>query len=238
MNSIGLNRPPIGGFAGQLKEYLEFQKSLGRSFLPRPLQVPKPPGFFGRGVPRPTYDSLPVLFEAIIRCCRCPLSETRRQALPGQGASKARLMFIGEGPEPEEDQQGRTFVGPAGLLLTKMIQAINLNREEVYITHAVKCRPPEDRPPLDDELEACQPFLKEEIRLVDPKILVALGGCAARILTGSKEGISALRGRWLDVQGKRLIVSYQPDFLLKNPGAKRAAWEDLKKVRRGYDGLE
>ena len=237
MISSGLNRPPVGGFVGQLKEYLEFQKSLGRSFLPRPLQYSKPPGVFGQG-PRPNYDSLPFLSEAIIRCRRCPLSETRRQALPGQGSFKARLMFVGEVPESEEDQQGRPFVGPAGLLLTKMIQAINLNREEVYITHVVKCRPPENRPPLDNELEACRPFLKEEIRLVDPKILVALGSCAARTLTGSKEGISALRGRWLDVQGRRLLVSYQPDFLLKNPGAKRESWEDLKKVRRGYDGLE
>ncbi len=147
-------------------------------------------------------------------------------------------MFIGEGQGFDEDQQGRPFVGPAGQLLTKMIQAINLNREEVYITHVIKCRPPENRLPLDDELEACQLFLKEEIRLVDPKILVALGSCAARTLTGSKEKISSLRGHWLDFQGRHLMATYHPDFLLKNPGAKRGAWEDLKKVRREYDGLE
>ena len=135
----GLNRPRIGRFAGQLKEYLEFQKNLGRSFLPRPLKVQKPPGGIGHG-PRSTYDSLPVLAEAIIRCRRCALSENSRQAVPGQGAAGARLMFIGEGPGFDEDQHGRPFVGPAGQLLTKMIQAINLNREEVYITHLVKCR--------------------------------------------------------------------------------------------------
>lgn len=233
----GLNQPRTGLFAGQLKEYLEFQKNLGRSFLPRPLNVQKPPGGLGHG-PRSTYDSLAVLSEAIIRCRRCALSETRRQAVPGQGAAGVRLMFIGEGPGFDEDQQGRPFVGPAGQLLTKMIQAINLNREEVYITHLVKCRSAENRQPLEEEVQACHFFLSEEIRLVDPKILVVLGECAARTLTGSKEKLSALRGRWLDVQGRHLMVSYHPDFLLKNTGAKREAWEDLKKVRRGYDGLE
>lgn len=238
MISLGPDQPPNNGrFVGQLKEFLEFQKNLGRSFLPRPLKFQKDMEILGDR-PRSAYDSLPDLNEAIIRCRHCPLSETSRQALPGQGAFKARLMFVGEGPEFEEDQQGRSFVGPAVQLLTKMLQAINLNREEVYITHVVKCRLPENRPPLEDELEACQPFLKEEIRLVDPEILVALGSCAARALAGSKKKISALRGRWLDFQGKRLMVSYPPDFLLKNPAAKREAWEDLKKVRRGYDGLE
>ena len=236
MISLDPDQPPNGGrFVGQVIEFLEFQKNLGRSFLPRPLKFQKDMEISGDR-PRSTYESLPDLNMAIIGCRQCSLSETRRQALPGQGASKARLMFVGEGPEFEEDQPGRPFVGPAGQLLTKMIQAINLKREEVYITHVIKCGPPENRSPK--EMEACRFFLKEEIRLVDPEILVALGSCAARTLTGSKEGVSALRGRWLDVQGKRLIVSFEPDFLLKNPAAKREAWEDLKKVRRGYDGLE
>ena len=147
-------------------------------------------------------------------------------------------MFIGEGPGFEEDRQGRPFVGPAGQLLTKMIRAINFTREEVYITNVVKCRPPENRVPFENEVEACRSFLEEEIRLVNPRILVPLGHCAAQTLTRSKKKISDLRGRILDLKNRRLIATYHPAYLLRNPGAKREAWEDLKRVRREYDGLE
>ncbi len=180
------------------------------------------------------YESCAALSRAIVECQNCPLARNRRQAVPGQGPQNSRLMFIGEGPGFEEDQKGRPFVGPAGQLLTKMIQAINLTREEVYITNVVKCRPPENRVPLDEEVEACRSFLEEEIRLVDPRILVPLGNCAAQTLTRSKKKISDLRGRTLDFKGKRLIATYHPAYLLRNPwGQKRG----LGRPEKGKAGV-
>jgi len=233
---LGLSQSDIGQFIGQLKELLELQKDLGRQFLPWFPKYQETWGSFGR--PPCTYESLSALYQAILQCRKCGLFRNRRQAVPGQGSFKARLMFIGEGPGFEEDQQGRPFVGPAGQLLTKMIKAIKLNREDVYITNVVKCRPPENRLPSEDEIEVCRPFLNEEIRLVDPKILVGLGNCAAQTLTQSKKRISDLRGRWLDFQSRRLMATYHPAFLLRNPEAKREVWEDLKRVRQEYDDLE
>lgn len=222
---------------GQLKEYLEFQKNLGCPYLPWP---EKNEDLLAKLIRRPVrhFDSLTVLSRAVTQCRECSLSKNRHQAVPGEGSVKTPLMFVGEGPGFEEDQQGKPFVGPAGQLLTKMIQAIRLNREAVFVTNTVKCRPPENREPAEKEIEACRPFLEEEIRLLNPRILVALGPCAAQTLTGSKATISELRGQWLDFQGRRLMVMVHPAFLLRNPEAKREAWEDLKKIRREYDGLE
>ncbi len=252
MSHSGLYRPDIGRVAGQLKEYLEFQKILGRRFIAQPkfsgpggnpryyveiipsLREKKEEGAGGVGC----YETLPALNEAVTRCRNCTLAKTRHRVVNGQGALKARLMFVWEAPGLDEDQEDRPFAGPSGQLLTRMIQAIDLKREEVFITLAVKCQPPENRQPLKEETEACRPFLLEEIRLVDPVILVALGDVALRTITGSKEGVSALRGRWLDFQGRRFMATHHPDFLLKNTGAKREAWEDLKKVRRAYDRLD
>jgi uracil-DNA glycosylase len=226
----------VGRFVGQIKEFLEFQREGGRRFFPKPDRFRGPSALRGN-LPRP-YESCEALSSAIVVCQHCRLVRGRRQAVPGQGPSNSRLMFIGEGPGFEEDRQGRPFVGPAGQLLTKMIQAIKLTREEVYITNIVKCRPPENRAPFEDEVEACRSFLEEEIRLVDPKILVPLGSSAAQTLTRSKRNISDLRGNRLDFNGRRLIATYHPAYLLRNPEAKREAWEDLKRVRREYDGLE
>ncbi len=232
----GPDQANLGRFVGQLKEYFEFQKSRGRQFFPKSEKNQE--ASILRADTHGQYESCAALSRAIVECQNCLLARNRRQAVPGQGPQNSRLMFIGEGPGFEEDQKGRPFVGPAGQLLTKMIQAINLTREEVYITNVVKCRPPENRVPFDDEVEACRSFLEEEIRLVDPRILVPLGSCAAQTLTRSKKKISDLRGRILDFKGKRLIATYHPAYLLRNPGAKREAWEDLKRVRREYDGLE
>lgn len=222
---------------GQVKDFLEFQKGLGRTFLPRPLSSQRAPEALDRS-PQGSYRSLSVLSQALIECRRCSLFKTRRLPVAGQGASNARLMLIGRGPGIEEDQRSLPFVGPAGQLLTKMIQAIQLNREEVYITHGFKCRPPEDRKPSTGEVEACSHFLMEEIRLVNPLILVTLGEDATRTLVRSKQTISELRGRWREFKGRRFLVTHDPGFLMQNPAAKREAWEDLKRVRRGYDGLE
>jgi uracil-DNA glycosylase len=232
----GPDQASLGRFVGRFKESLEFQKDWGRQFFHKSGE--KKETAFLKGDPHRQYESCAALSRAIIECQNCHLARKRRQAVPGQGPENSRLMFIGEGPGFEEDQQGRPFVGPAGQLLTKMIQAIHLTREEVYITNVVKCRPPENRAPYEDEVEACRSFLEEEIRLVDPQILVPLGSSAVQTLIRSKNKISDLRGNLLDFNGRRLIATYHPAYLLRNPGAKREAWEDLKRVRREYDGLE
>jgi len=232
----GSDQANIGQFVEQLKEFLEFQKDRGRPFLPWSKKNRETSESSNRH-PGPI-ESLQALSRVILGCQKCRLFRHRRQAVPGEGSLPACLMFIGEGPGFEEDQQGRPFVGPAGQLLTKMIKAIDLNREEVYITNVVKCRPPENRPPLEDEVEACRPFLEEEIRLINPQLLVTLGSCATQTMTRTQKKISDLRGQLLKVNGRRLIATYHPAYLLRNPGAKREAWEDLKRVRREYDGLE
>jgi DNA polymerase len=223
-------------FVGQLKELLELQKDWGRPFLPWPKKNREPSGHTRHSSDH--FDSIPDLNRTIHECQKCRLFRNRLQAVPGEGTSNSRLMFIGEGPGFEEDRQGRPFVGPAGQLLTKMIQAIELRREDVYITNIVKCRPPENRVPLEEEVEACRPFIEEEIRLVDPQILVPLGNSAAQALTQSKKKISDLRGHIFDLKGRQLIPSFHPAYLLRNPEFKREAWEDLKKVWRIYDGLD
>jgi uracil-DNA glycosylase len=222
-------------FIGQIKEFFEFQKEWGRSFFPKAGVKPEPPA--REEDPGLQHAFSGDLSDLIKKCQNCRLARNRRQAVPGFGPDHSGVMFIGEGPGFEEDQQGRPFVGPAGQLLTKMIQAIDLRREDVYITNVVKCRPPENRTPLEEEIIACRPFLEEEIRRIDPKILVALGSCAAQTLSGTSKKISDLRGHFLDLQGRRFIATYHPAYLLRNPGAKRGAWEDLKKVRREYDAL-
>ncbi|MBI5582488.1 MAG: uracil-DNA glycosylase [Deltaproteobacteria bacterium] len=177
------------------------------------------------------------LNERIRKCRRCRLGFDRRQAVPGEGPAPAGVMIVGEGPGEEEDQTGQPFVGPAGELLTRMLQAIELPRERVFITNVIKCRPPENRNPEPGELQACFPFLKEQIRLVRPPLLVALGGFAARTLTGSDRKISELRGRSFSFEGRLVIPTYHPAYLLRSPENKRPAWEDLKKIRRELDRL-
>jgi len=223
----------------ELREYFALQNLLGPSFFPYLSTEPSPKPEEAQ-TPRTStvYDSLTSLGGAIRQCRSCPLHKARTQAVPGHGPLKTRIMIVGEGPGFEEDQQGKPFVGPAGQLLTKMLGAIRLNREEVYITNTVKCRPPKNRPPEEGEMKACRSFLEEEIRLTEPAILVAMGGSAAQALTGSLKKISDLRGRWLDFQGRRLMATFHPAFLLRNPEAKRDSWEDLKKIRREYEILE
>jgi uracil-DNA glycosylase len=222
----------------ELREYFTLQNLLGPSFFPylNPESSSKPEEV-QVSLTSTVYDGLGSLAQAIKLCQSCPLHKARTQAVPGHGPLKTRIMVVGEGPGFEEDQQGKPFVGPAGQLLTKMLGAIHLSREEVFITNAVKCRPPKNRPPEEGEMKACRTFLEEEIRLTEPAILVAMGSSAAQALTGSPKRISELRGRWLEFQGRRLMATFHPAFLLRNPDAKRDSWEDLKKIRREYDLL-
>lgn len=165
-------------------------------------------------------------------CPRCKLATLGRQKVVfGVGNPDADLMFVGEAPGGDEDIQGIPFVGRAGQLLTKMILAINLERDQVYIANVIKCRPPGNRNPEPDEIETCEPFLFQQIDAVRPKVIVALGAFAAKTLLRTEEPISRLRGRVFDFRGAKLIPTFHPSFLLRSPDRKRDAWEDLKRAR-------
>ena len=165
-------------------------------------------------------------------CTRCRLAEQRRSVVFGEGDPGARVMFVGEGPGAEEDRTGRPFVGQAGKLLDAMIFALGFERRQVYIANVVKCRPPGNRDPQDDEVAACAPYLDRQIALIRPQIIVALGKPAARRLTGSAAPISALRGRWSSYLGIPVLPTFHPAYLLRTPLAKREVWQDLKTVRK------
>lgn len=165
-------------------------------------------------------------------CTRCKLHTLgRRHVVFGVGSPQARLMFVGEAPGEDEDKQGEPFVGRAGQLLTKIIEAIGLTRDQVYIANVIKCRPPSNRNPEPDEVESCEPFLFEQIAIVQPRIVVALGKFAAQSLLRTTEPITRLRGRVFEFRGASLIPTFHPAYLLRNPPAKREVWEDMKKVR-------
>ena len=164
-----------------------------------------------------------------MRCKLCELG--RRQVVFGVGNPKARLMFVGEAPGEDEDRQGEPFVGRAGQLLTKIIEAISLTRDQVYIANVIKCRPPGNRNPEPDEVSACEPFLFQQIAIIKPRVIVALGKFAAQCLLRTTEPITRLRGREFEYRGATLIPTFHPAYLLRNPSAKREVWEDMKKVR-------
>lgn len=163
-------------------------------------------------------------------CTRCKLSGGRRNIVFGQGNPKARLMFVGEAPGGDEDVQGLAFVGRAGQLLTKIIEAMGMRRDDVYIANVIKCRPPDNRNPETDEILTCQPFLERQIASIQPKVLVGLGKFAGQWLLKSAEPISRIRGRLGDYQGIKVMPTYHPAFLLRNPAAKKEVWEDMKVV--------
>jgi DNA polymerase len=168
--------------------------------------------------------------EEIGDCRRCRLCERRTQVVFGVGDPAARLMFIGEGPGADEDAQGEPFVGRAGQLLTKMIEAMGLKRGQVYIANVVKCRPPENRTPLPDEVATCSPFLFRQIAAIAPRVIVCLGTPSAQAVLGTRETITRLRGTFREVGGFRVMPTFHPAYLLRNPAAKKEVWEDLKQV--------
>ncbi len=220
---------------------------------PEPMRKPaqsRPP-FPTTPTPAPNLAALlpiasgPTLFEAADRiendtlekiradlgeCTRCKLHKQRNKIVFGDGNAKADLVFVGEGPGHDEDVQGLPFVGRAGKLLTQMIEAMGLQRKDVYICNVVKCRPPENRLPERDEIATCSPFLVRQIDAIRPKVIVCLGATAAQMLLNTNRGISGFRGEWLEYRGTRLIATYHPAYLLRNPAAKSEVWKDLQKV--------
>src|SRR2546425_11293743 len=177
-------------------------------------------------------DALAALRTDIGDCTRCKLHTLgRHQIVFGVGHAEADLMFVGEAPGHDEDIQGIPFVGRAGQLLTKIIEAIGLTRDEVYIANVIKCRPPENRNPEQDEVETCEPFLFRQIDVIKPKVIVALCTLSARTLLRTLDPISRLRGRVYDYRGAKLIPTFHPAYLLRNPSSKREVWDDMKRVR-------
>ena len=184
-----------------------------------------------RVAPSHKAEALAAIKEDIGDCTRCPLAYAgRRTIVFGDGNPNARLMFVGEGPGADEDTSGIPFVGKAGQLLNNMIQAMGLKREEVYIANRVKCRPPANRVPEPAEADTCDQFLLQQIDVVQPHVVVALGATAAMYLLGVKQSLSALRGRWHSCRGAKLAVTYHPAFLLRDPRMKSEAWKDLQMV--------
>jgi len=184
---------------------------------------------FSRTVTETLDDIKTDIGPACTRCKLCALG--RSQIVFGVGNPKARLMFVGEAPGEDEDKKGEPFVGRAGQLLTKIIEAIGLTREQVYIANVLKCRPPGNRNPETDEVEQCEPFLFRQIDVIQPKVIVPLGKFAAQSLLRTMDPITRLRGRSFDFRGATLIPTFHPAYLLRNPSAKREVWEDMKKVR-------
>ncbi len=173
---------------------------------------------------------LAALRDEALACTRCRLAGTRTNVVFGVGSPTAELMFVGEAPGRDEDVKGEPFVGRAGQLLTDIIKAMKLTREEVYIANVIKCRPPENRNPEPDELEECRPFIRRQVALIRPRVIVTLGRFGLQSLTEKSYAISSVRGQWLDYDGIRLMPTYHPAYLLRNPAAKKDVWTDMKKV--------
>lgn len=199
---------------------------------PKPAQVrpAAPPASTVEG-PRRTLDEVR---RELGDCRRCKLCEGRTNLVFGVGNPRAELVFVGEGPGAEEDKQGIPFVGAAGQLLTKMIEAMKFKRDDVYICNVVKCRPPNNRNPEPDEIEACEPFLKAQLQAIQPKMIVALGKFAAQTLLRDSTAITRLRGQWRTYQGVPLMPTFHPAYLLRQPADKKLAWMDLQEVMKRF----
>jgi uracil-DNA glycosylase len=193
------------------------------------LPIVSAPSLF-EAIDRVENDTLERIREDLGECTRCRLHKQRNKIVFGQGNPRAELVFVGEGPGHDEDVQGLAFVGRAGKLLTQMIEAMGLTREQVYICNVVKCRPPENRKPEDDEVATCSPYLYRQLDVIAPKAIVCLGGTAAQELLKTKDSISRYRGTWFDFRNTKLLATYHPAYLLRNPNAKGEVWKDLQKV--------
>jgi uracil-DNA glycosylase family 4 len=248
----GTDREELAELASSLRRHLQRQQRVGIRFV-RPTQFPTISSSVGEDNLLATTDgdlfsetsgilraeSLDELRAAIGDCRRCKLWPGRTHLVFGVGNPNAKLMFIGEGPGRDEDLQGEPFVGRAGQLLTDIItKGMGLCRQDVYIANVVKCRPPENRNPEPDEVGSCEPFLKKQIDLVRPEIIVALGKFAVQTLLQSKVPITRLRGSWYTYHGIKLMPTFHPAYLLRNPGDKKLVWEDIKKVIKELRGAD
>ena len=217
----------------EVETYFKHLKALGVEQVEVEKPSPKPhPQKAGIG-------TLANLAAEVSKCARCRLHKTRTQTVFGSGDPKARLMFVGEAPGADEDEQGLPFVGRAGKLLTNMIEAeraLNIPRSSVYIANVLKCRPPGNRPPEQDEVAQCERYLKEQIALIKPSFICALGTHAAQTLLKTNEPIGRLRGRWHEYDGIPLIATYHPSYLLRSPQYKNEAWKDLLMLKEALDG--
>lgn len=226
---------PIVQIIRDIRHTLCYLKDIGCTGFdcnPKSLEV-----LSGLGLPQPqtgraTVETLTGIRDDLGMCTRCRLSDSRRHIVFGEGSSEARLVFVGEGPGFDEDQCGRPFVGAAGQLLTKIIAAMNLTREAVYICNVVKCRPPGNRNPEMDEIRQCLPFLKRQLTAIRPRVICALGSVAARTLLETQSPISHLRGRFHDFNGIPVMPTFHPAYLLRNPEQKRAVWEDIQQIMK------
>jgi DNA polymerase len=218
----------------QVREHLRFAADLGVRGISRdPVWRNKGGSKDSLRVFTSPAEALGAVRHEIGDCTRCKLHTLgRRQIVFGVGSPDAALMFVGEAPGADEDVQGVPFVGRAGQLLTKIIEAIGLKREDVYIANVIKCRPPQNRNPEQDEVETCEPFLFRQIDVIKPKVIVALGTFAARTLLRTLDPISRLRGHVYEYRGAKLIPTFHPAYLLRNPSSKREVWEDMKMVKQ------
>jgi uracil-DNA glycosylase len=232
-------RPPQSGqsAAGETAQTSSEQTEMAKKKYPDADPPPPQETLFGTITPQDE-ESLPSSNETLedIRrdigeCMRCPLCQSRTRIVNSEGNPKARLMFIGEAPGADEDATGRPFVGRAGQLLNKIIEAIGLKREDIMIGNVNRCRPPQNRTPTPSEAATCKPFLLREIAVVRPDVIVVLGNTAMKNLLDTKEGITRLRGQFMDYRGIKVMPTFHPAYLLRDPSKKRETWEDMKKVR-------
>ena len=217
------------------------EQATPRRVVPREPAAP-PASLFGELLPSPpslakSSETMEDIWRDIGDCTRCGLCEGRTQVVNTHGNHKARLMFVGEAPGADEDAQGKPFVGRAGQLLTKIIEAIGLKREEVLIGNVNRCRPPGNRQPTLEEAAICRPFLFREIAAVQPEVIVVMGNTAVRNLLETREGITRIRGKFQDFRGIKVMPTFHPAYLLRDPSKKRETWEDLKKVRDYLDSV-
>ncbi len=232
-----------------VRAHLEYQRALGVSAIEAsPVIavksaakkiVPRPENIITQS-PSGMPEGLAAVREEIGDCTRCKLRKGRTSIVFGEGNTNAALMFIGEGPGSEEDREGRPFVGEAGRLLTRIIEGgMKLRREDVYICNVVKCRPPNNRAPEPDEIDACRRFMIRQIEVIRPRVIITLGNIAAKALLDIKDpkaGISMLRGKWQAFQGIPVMPTFHPSYLLRNESAKKPVWEDIKKVMAKLEG--
>ncbi len=207
-----------------VKAYIELERESGmnESISSHPARL----------TPTDTEKELEALKKDALTCKRCPLYNTRTNVVFGSGSPKAKLMFIGEAPGSEEDLQGLPFVGRAGQLLTKIIEAMGLKREDVYIANILKCRPPNNRPPLPEEISACRDVVKRQVAIIKPKVICTLGKFASQTMLNTETPISQLRGNFAEYEGVKVMPTYHPAYLLRNPADKKLVWQDMKKIKK------